>query len=311
MEEQPLVSIIVITYNSSNFVLETLESAKEQTYQNIELIISDDASQDVTVEICQRWLKENKDRFVRIDLITVKENTGIPANCNRGVKASEGEWVKMIAGDDALYFNTIENYVNYINENKSSLVNSYSARYNETFQESNYIRKFPSKVSSCFNVSKDKRSCAQFETLLITNIINAPTTFMKKSAILSVGGFDEEFPLIEDHPMWLRLTKRNYYFDFMPKVTVKHRIHSGATYSYYSKAIFKESYFKKEKFKAKYIYPELTWTAKNEMKFACQIRHITNALKLNINNPFCRTIDFILTKAMNPFTYLRKIKKYA
>ena len=85
--ENPLVSIIVITYNSSKYVLETLESAKAQTYQNIELIISDDGSQDETVELCEKWLAENKDRFIDSQIITVEKNTGIPANCNRGVKA--------------------------------------------------------------------------------------------------------------------------------------------------------------------------------------------------------------------------------
>src|SRR5690606_22852216 len=97
--ENPLVSIIVITYNSSKYVLETLESARAQTYQNIELIISDDGSKDATVQICRDWLKENSDRFVHSQLLTVEHNTGIPANCNRGVKASKGEWIKLIAGD--------------------------------------------------------------------------------------------------------------------------------------------------------------------------------------------------------------------
>ena len=58
----PLVSIIVITYNSAKFVLETLESAKAQTYQNIELIISDDGSTDNTVQICREWLKNNEEQ---------------------------------------------------------------------------------------------------------------------------------------------------------------------------------------------------------------------------------------------------------
>ena len=84
-KDTPLVSIIVITYNSSKYVLETLESAYNQTYQNIELIISDDCSTDDTVEVCKKWVDEHKDRFVRSEIITTPVNTGIPVNCNRGL----------------------------------------------------------------------------------------------------------------------------------------------------------------------------------------------------------------------------------
>ena len=57
---QPLVSINITTYNSSKFIIETLESAKMQTYQNIELIVSDDSSVDNTVELCKKWIEKNK-----------------------------------------------------------------------------------------------------------------------------------------------------------------------------------------------------------------------------------------------------------
>ena len=100
MNTCPLVSISVITYNSSKYVIETLDSAKAQTYQNIELIISDDCSTDNTVEICKNWINDNKERFVRTELITVKKNTGISPNCNRANNAANGEWIKEIAGDE-------------------------------------------------------------------------------------------------------------------------------------------------------------------------------------------------------------------
>ena len=77
---QPLVSINITTYNSSKFIIETLESAKMQTYQNIELIVSDDSSVDNTVELCKKWIEKNKERFVRCKVITVEKNTGIAAN---------------------------------------------------------------------------------------------------------------------------------------------------------------------------------------------------------------------------------------
>ncbi len=67
---------MVITYNSSKFVNETLESAKNQSYENIELIVSDDCSTDDTVEICKNCIERNMQRFTRTELLTVKKNTG-------------------------------------------------------------------------------------------------------------------------------------------------------------------------------------------------------------------------------------------
>ena len=112
--EAPLVSIIVITYNSAKYVVETLESAKAQTYRDIELIISDDCSSDDTVEICKNWMTDNLERFVRTELITFDHNTGISSNCNRGLTAAKGEWVKFIAGDDVLLDKCIGLNINYV-----------------------------------------------------------------------------------------------------------------------------------------------------------------------------------------------------
>src|SRR5512133_427948 len=112
---KPLISIIVITYNSSKFVLDTLESAKAQTYENLELIISDDHSTDGTVDICNKWLEDNKNRFASTALLSVDTNTGIPANLNRAISISRGLWIKYIAGDDLLAENCIADLLFYIN----------------------------------------------------------------------------------------------------------------------------------------------------------------------------------------------------
>ena len=60
-----LVTVVVVTYNSSKYVLETLDSIFEQTYKNIELIITDDGSSDNTVELCREWLTHYGDRFTQ------------------------------------------------------------------------------------------------------------------------------------------------------------------------------------------------------------------------------------------------------
>ena len=110
----PLVSVAVVTYNSSKTVIETLDSIFNQTYPNLELIVSDDRSTDNTVEICREWIDAHKERFVRTELLTVEKNTGVSANMNRGADACEGEWVKDIAGDDVLLPDCVETCVEYI-----------------------------------------------------------------------------------------------------------------------------------------------------------------------------------------------------
>ena len=81
--ENPLVSLGITTYNSANTIVETLQSAYQQTYDNIELVISDDYSTDDTVSICKKWLKENGHRFVNTRIVTAPVNTGTSSNCNR------------------------------------------------------------------------------------------------------------------------------------------------------------------------------------------------------------------------------------
>ena len=96
----PLITVGVIAYNSSEYILELLESIKAQSYQNVELIVSDDKSTDNTVAICEEWISKNKDRFVRAEVIVPEHNTGTAGNYNRALFAAKGEWMKFIDGDD-------------------------------------------------------------------------------------------------------------------------------------------------------------------------------------------------------------------
>lgn len=108
----PLVSIVIITYNSANYVTETLESISRQTYCGpIELIVSDDCSQDNTLDICRDWMKHHGSMFVRADIIQTSHNSGICANHNNALKHVRGEWIKYIAGDDMLMPRCIERFV--------------------------------------------------------------------------------------------------------------------------------------------------------------------------------------------------------
>lgn len=230
-EDNPLVSIIVITYNSAKFVLETLESAKAQSYQNIELIVSDDCSQDNTVEVCKNWIEENDGRFVRTELITVEKNSGIPANCNRGVKAAKGEWVKLIAGDDLLVENAIEDLTGYANFNNNTFfifsdIGFIDEKGNSITKE-NYINK------DFFNLSAK----VQNRMLIIGNgfFIPAATSLINKEVLLRLGGFDEEIKYCEDYPMWIKATRHDYNLSYLDVITAKYRIHSTSITSSFNR----------------------------------------------------------------------------
>lgn len=238
LNNMPLVSIPVVTYNSSKFVLETLESIKAQTYQNIELIISDDCSKDNTVELCRKWVEENKERFVRTQIITSKKNTGVSANLNRAETVCQGEWVKGIAGDDLLMSDCVECCVKYVIDNPN--IYFLFARvigFNQDGIVKDCLKDFLD--DSFFLLSAEK----QYERLVIHgNCLPAPT-FFYSNIIKQETNFtnDESIPLCEDLPKWINLTKLGYKLYMMDKEIVKYRMHNTSLSNECTNVLFKKS----------------------------------------------------------------------
>ncbi|WP_052252118.1 glycosyltransferase family 2 protein [Kaistella solincola] len=247
-----LVTIIVITYNSEKYVLETLESARDQTYQNIELVIADDGSTDNTIEICRKWLLDNKQRFLGSKIVTTPVNTGISANCNRGLQASSGDWIKFIAGDDMLRTHCIRTYIDYIAAHSDcNFLHSKVQKYMEVFSEETII---PKKNTEKLQLNRNDISAEeQFQILLRFNGVNAPSTFISKKVFEIVGNFNECFKMWEDRPMWLAITNGGIRLDFMDTITVNYRVHmDSATFYRRPNTIFTDSQIQKEMFLLKY-----------------------------------------------------------
>lgn len=220
---EPLVSVAVITYNSSKTIVETLDSIANQTYPNLELIVSDDCSTDNTVEICRGWIEAHKDRFSRTELLTVEKNTGVSANMNRGEKACQGEWVKPIAGDDVLLSDCIESYIGFVRSRSDAICVFANV---EVFGGDEETRKV---VEECYATEEEffKMSIEeQYDYLtLVGNHIPAATTFFNKEKVAKLGvDNDERIPFIEDKPRWINLLRAGVRFDYLNKKTVKYRL---------------------------------------------------------------------------------------
>lgn len=96
----PLISFIVTSFNYENYVIKTLESIKNQSYENIEIIVVDDKSEDNSVEKIKKFIEHNKDLPVKF--IEHSENIGQMAAMQTGLLYANGQFVSFVDSDDIL-----------------------------------------------------------------------------------------------------------------------------------------------------------------------------------------------------------------
>lgn len=215
------VSVAVLTYNSADYIEETLDSIYNQTYKKLELVISDDGSSDDTVIKCNNWKDKYCDRFVDLKVLTVPNNTGIPANYNRAVRACGGSWIKLIDGDDTLTPNCILDMVSFVHNNQEALfVHAAVNEYIGTFNPENF-RKILGTKSSAINLMPS--ASLQKEVLLRENTVYSASMFVKKSVFEDYGYFDEKYKGMEDFPFLLNLVDNGVYLFFLDKVVANYR----------------------------------------------------------------------------------------
>lgn len=96
----PLISFVVTSFNYEDYILKTIQSIKEQTYENIEIIVVDDKSSDNSVEKIKHFIEKNKDFKIR--LIEHDKNQGQMAAIQTGLLHAQGQFVCFIDSDDIL-----------------------------------------------------------------------------------------------------------------------------------------------------------------------------------------------------------------
>jgi len=102
-----LVTAIVVTYNQAQLIRETVASVQAQTYEQLQIVVADDASTDGTPEVVAELSRDDP----RIELVRAQVNGGITVNCNRGLAAARGALVAWLGGDDLWLPSKIEKQV--------------------------------------------------------------------------------------------------------------------------------------------------------------------------------------------------------
>lgn len=195
-------SFAVITYNSSRYIIETLESIKYQiqrfgTGKEIELVLGDDASSDGTVALMEAWLKENDRLFTAVRKSYHEHNTGTCKNCADVWRLVTSEKMKELAGDDILPANNI---FELLDQCADGLVLQGEAIL---FQEGRIIDDFSRYqellVQSLYSV-KDIKFLSEVCSPMANGV------FCKRSMFTpEIISYVEKFRLIEDQPLWYRV----------------------------------------------------------------------------------------------------------
>lgn len=184
---EALVSIITPTFNSANFIAETIASVQKQTYSNWEMIIVDDGSSDETESIVASIIENDK----RIQFYKLDKNSGPAVARNTAIKKAIGDYITFIDADDIWFPTFIENSIKTIKEQNVSFVFSSYKRTNEAleFIYSDFI--VPEKVT--------------YTDILKSNSISCLTAFVD---IKTLG--KKYMPLIrkrQDMGLWLQYLK--------------------------------------------------------------------------------------------------------
>lgn len=185
---KPLVSIVIPVFNGSNFLEDAIQSALNQTYKNIEVIVINDGSNDnnKTEQIALSF--NNKIRYYK------KLNGGVSSALNLGIRKMNGDFFSWLSHDDLYDVEKIKKQIEYISENpKLNVIGS-----NFKMEILKTTKTFKTKLKIIDN-GKDA----------LTNWINFCSLLIKKSALKEVNFFNEHNKTCQDLEMILRLVERN------------------------------------------------------------------------------------------------------
>lgn len=184
---ESLVSIITPNYNASAFIIDCLKSVKNQTYQNWEMIIIDDASTDDSATKIEHIIKDDS----RFKLLKLNENSGPAIARNFGIETSKGDYIAFLDSDDSWFPGKLEIQLAFMKKRNIAL--SFTAYYSV-----NEVKEKQKMIKVKENVT--------YKDLLTNNYIGCLT------AMYSVDHLGKVYmPIVnkrQDWGLWLKITKK-------------------------------------------------------------------------------------------------------
>ena len=191
----PLVSVIMPIYNSQRTIVRSLDSIINQTYQNLEIIIIDDGSNDNSVEIIEKY-KINDER---IRLFQNDKNMGLAWSLNKAIVNSNGYYIARMDADDKSHYERIEKQVYFLENNSEVDVLGTGSRY----VDEHY--KFVKNIK----MPKYHKDCVRM--LPKTTPFIHPTVVIRRDFFDRVGFYNQNLRKAQDYELWVRAANFSHY----------------------------------------------------------------------------------------------------
>ena len=217
--KNPLVSVCIPAYNHEKYVQETIQSIIDQTYQNLELIILDDGSKDLTWQKICEIKEECEKRFIRVHFET-KQNEGTCKTLNKLLSLARGTFVYMISSDDIAKPQAIEREESFLSHHKKyglcggddEIIDSQSRRaYWDKDRKLVYNKKeavyktFVEFLSEYHGFDFTSEKFGSYKLLYHDN--HVPNGFLLRKSILDkIGGYNPKAP-VEDWYLMMQISK--------------------------------------------------------------------------------------------------------
>jgi glycosyltransferase involved in cell wall biosynthesis len=186
--DKPLVSVIIPTYNRGWIIQEAIDSVLDQDFNDYELIVVDDGSQDDTLEILEN--------YGNAIAIVHQPNRGVSAARNRGIRVAAGRLIAFLDSDDRWLPQKLSIQVKFFAENPDALIHQTQEIWIRNGRRVN-----PKKRHHKF-------SGMIFERSLALCLVSPSAVMIEKRLFDIVGVFDEQLPACEDYDLWLRISCR-------------------------------------------------------------------------------------------------------
>lgn len=187
MQNLPLISVIIPTYNRGSLILGAVNSVLNQTYRNIELLVVDDCSTDNTSQILEN-LKDSRIKYIRLE-----KNSGACTARNKGIEYASGEFIAFNDSDDLWLPEKLERQLDFLKENNADIV---LCKMECKTPENEFIHNFP---------NLDKSQQISYTSLLKYNSASTQTFFGKTFCFKNIM-FDASMPRLQDWDEALRLS---------------------------------------------------------------------------------------------------------